>query len=75
MSSRTHRPAGRHPLTPLAVFGALLMLASCAATPTGLGQDPIGPAGGQAIITNPNGGGPQVKLWGPPDSTNPEAPN
>jgi hypothetical protein len=42
-------------------------LAACSTTPVGVAPNLRGTYWGHAIVTNPNGGGPQVIRWGPPD--------
>lgn len=41
-------------------------LASCN-TPVGVAPNLRGTYWEHALVTNPNGGGPQVVIWGPPD--------
>jgi hypothetical protein len=46
------------------------MLASCD-TPVGRAPDLQGTYWQNALVTNPNGDGPQVVRWGPPQNYNP----
>lgn len=46
------------------------MLASCD-TPVGRAPDLQGTYWENALVTNPNGNGPQVVRWGPPQNYNP----
>jgi hypothetical protein len=46
------------------------MLASCD-TPVGESPARKGAYWQNALVTNPDGGGPQVVLWGPPQNYNP----
>jgi len=50
------------------------MLASCD-TPVGRAPDLQGSYWQNAVVTNPNGNGPQVVRWGPPQNFNPEGQN
>lgn len=50
------------------------MLASCE-TPVGVAPNLQGSYWERALVTNPNGGGPQVVRWGPPQNYNPSAQN
>jgi hypothetical protein len=50
------------------------MLVSCD-TPVGVSPDRQRTYWQSAIVTNPNGGGPQVVRWGPPQNYNPEGQN
>ena len=52
----------------LLLAGALL--AACA-TPVGQSQELRGTYRENALVTNPNGGGPSVVRWGPPEPYNP----
>jgi len=52
----------------LLIAGA--MLVSCDA-PVGRAPDLQGTYWDNALVTNPNGGGPQVVRWGPPQNFNP----
>jgi hypothetical protein len=52
--------------------GAGGMLASCD-TPVGVSPTLQGTYWEHALVTNPNGGGPQVVRWGPPQNYNPGA--
>lgn len=49
-------------------------LASCD-TPVGRAPNLQGTYWQNAIVTNPNGGGPQVVRWGPPQNYNPASRN
>ena len=49
------------------------MLASCA-TQVGVSPDLKGTYWQNALVTNPDGGGPQVVRWGPPQNYNPARP-
>lgn len=49
------------------------MLTSCE-TPIGRAPDLQGTYWQNALVTNPNGGGPQVVRWGPPQNDNPSMP-
>jgi hypothetical protein len=46
------------------------MLASCG-TPVGVSPALRGTYWQNALVTNPDGGGPQVVRWGPPENYNP----
>lgn len=48
------------------------MLASCDA-PVGMSPALQGTYWEHALVTNPNGGGPQVVRWGPPQNYNPSS--
>ena len=63
------RRTGKHALRRLA-FPLVLMssLAACG-TPVGVAPNLQGTYWGHALVTNPNGGGPQIVIWGPPDPT------
>jgi hypothetical protein len=50
------------------------MVASCD-TPVGRAPDLQGSYWQNAVVTNPNGDGPQVVRWGPPQNYNPEGQN
>jgi len=50
------------------------MLTSCD-TPVGRAPDLQGSYWQNAVVTNPNGGGPQIVRWGPPQNYNPEGQN
>jgi len=52
---------------PLAVTACL---AACG-TPVGVSPDFRGSYWDHARVTNPNGGGPQIEVWGPPDPSFP----
>jgi hypothetical protein len=52
----------------LAATGAL----SACNTPTGIAPSLRGTYWDHALVTNPNGGGPQVVIWGPPDPSFPD---
>jgi hypothetical protein len=43
-----------------------LLLAACS-TPVGVAANLRGTYWQHALVTNPNGGGPQIVIWGPPD--------
>jgi hypothetical protein len=45
-------------------------LGACA-TPVGVAPDMQGTYWDHALVTNPNGGGPQIERWGPPDPSFP----
>jgi hypothetical protein len=42
-------------------------LAACNNTPVGVAPNLRGTYWEHALVTNPNGGGPQVVIWGPPE--------
>ena len=42
------------------------LLAACS-TPVGVAANLRGTYWQHALVTNPNGGGPQIVIWGPPD--------
>ena len=46
-------------------------LAACNA-PLGVAPNYQGTYWEHAVVTNPNGGGPQVIIWGPPNNYNPQ---
>ena len=50
------------------------MLAACD-TPVGRAPNLQGDYWQNALVTNPNGGGPQVVRWGPPQNYNPSMPH
>jgi hypothetical protein len=52
----------------LAVIAAL---AACSTAPVGIAPNLKGSYWENARVTNPNGGGPQVVRWGPPQNYNP----
>jgi hypothetical protein len=54
---------------PLAVSA---WLAACN-TPIGVAPNYRGTYLEHALVTNPNGGGPQIIIWGPPENSNPES--
>ncbi|HTW70261.1 MAG TPA: hypothetical protein VME47_10265 [Acetobacteraceae bacterium] len=56
----------------LATAGALLV--SCD-TPVGVSPALNGTYWEKALVTNPDGGGPQVVRWGPPQNYNPSEDN
>ena len=56
------------PLRLACLLAAGAWLAGCS-TPVGVAPDLRGTYWGHALVTNPNGGGPQVVIWGPPDPT------
>lgn len=56
------------------VLAGTLMLASCN-TPVGIAPNLRGTYLEHALVTNPNGGGPQVVRFGPPSNWNPSAEN
>jgi hypothetical protein len=56
----------------LVIAGALVT--SCD-TPVGVSPALQGTYWGKAQVTNPNGGGPQVVRWGPPQNYNPSQDN
>jgi hypothetical protein len=61
------RHAQRHLLRGMvAVLAAATLLAACD-TPTGMAPNLRGTYWQNALVTNPNGGGPQIVRWGPPD--------
>lgn len=53
-----------------ALLGICVWLGACA-TPVGIAPDLQGTYYQHALVTNPNGGGPQVEIWGPPTNYNP----
>ena len=67
-------PAGRWLARFAIVTFAGGMLASCD-TPVGRAPDLQGSYWQNAVVTNPDGGGPQVVRWGPPQNYNPEGQN
>jgi len=69
--------SGRHGFCRLALRPALLLavsawLAACNA-PIGVAPNYRGTYLEHALVTNPNGGGPQITIWGPPESANSES--
>jgi hypothetical protein len=63
--SRVGKRALRRLALPLAVMA---MLAACSDAPIGVAPNFHGTLWEHALMTNPNGGGPQVVRWGPPDA-------
>ena len=62
--------AGKRRLIPAAtLLAAGASLAACDA-PVGVSPDLQGTYWQKALVTNPNGGGPQVVRWGPPPNIN-----
>ena len=53
------------------LLAAMAGLASCN-PPVGVAPDLRGTYWRNSLVTNPNGGGPQVVRWGPPDNTQPQ---
>jgi len=49
------------------VLAADVALAACQTAPVGQAPNLRGTYWEHALVTNPNGGGPQVVVWGPPD--------
>jgi hypothetical protein len=56
-----------HPVIALAFVAAL---AACSSAPIGKAANLKGTYYENALVTNPNGGGPQVIRWGPPSNWN-----
>ena len=52
---------------PLACLLAVGLLLTACDTPVGVAPNLRGTYWEHARVTNPNGGGPQVVIWGPPD--------
>ena len=48
-------------------LAAGVSLAACTTAPIGQAPNLRGTYWEHALVTNPNGGGPQVVIWGPPD--------
>jgi hypothetical protein len=53
------------------VLACVLWLTACD-TPVGVAPNLRGTYWEHARVTNPNGGGPQVVIWGPPDPAGPD---
>jgi hypothetical protein len=51
----------------LAVLLAACAMLSACDTPVGIDPNLRGTYWQNALVTHPNGGGPQVVIWGPPD--------
>lgn len=65
-------PCCRRPLFVALLIAAGGVLASCD-TPVGVSPSLQGTYRENALVTNPNGGGPQVVRWGAPENYNPDA--
>ena len=57
------------------VLAAAALVAACSTAPIGISPALKGTYWQNALVTNPNGGGPQVVRFGPPQNYNPEAPD
>ncbi|HUB16043.1 MAG TPA: hypothetical protein VMB34_29120 [Acetobacteraceae bacterium] len=71
--SQADRPPGnlgRHVRRVAILLAAGALLAACD-TPIGKAPNLQGGYWENALVTNPNGGGPQVVRWGPPQNYNP----
>jgi hypothetical protein len=53
------------------LLAAMVGLASCSA-PVGVAPNLHGTYWRNALVTHPNGGGPEVVRWGPPDNNQPQ---
>lgn len=51
------------------------VLPACSSAPIGVAPGLKGTYYEHALVTNPNGGGPQVVRWGPPSNYNPAGNN
>jgi hypothetical protein len=58
-----------------AVAWTLVASLSGCNTPIGVAPNLRGTYLEHALVTNPNGGGPQLVIWGPPDPTFAQPPN
>lgn len=47
------------------------LVTACTTAPIGIAPNLKGTYDENALVTNPNGGGPQVIIWGPPVNWNP----
>ena len=65
---------GRRLVAMAVLVTAAASLGSCG-TPVGVSPELRGTYWQNAIVTNPNGGGPQVVRWGPPQNYNAGADN
>jgi len=72
-ATRMRRPA-RHSRTRMGavrriacLLAAGVSLGACMTAPIGQAPNLRGTYWEHALVTNPNGGGPQVVIWGPPD--------
>ncbi|HUN44361.1 MAG TPA: hypothetical protein VMU81_29060 [Acetobacteraceae bacterium] len=72
-TGRVERRRGLVQLALLVTAGAVL--ASCDNTPVGVSPSLQGTYWEKAVVTNPNGDGPQVVRWGPPQNFNPSGRN
>lgn len=60
-------------ITAMLVLASGTLLAGCTTAPIGKSPALRGTYLEDALVTNPDGGGPQVVIWGPPQNYNPSA--
>jgi predicted small secreted protein len=73
-ASETNHSGKRVMLSLALLLAACAMLSACD-TPVGIAPDLRGSYWQNALVTHPNGNGPQVVIWGPPDPRVPSGGN